>query len=157
VVLTYVLDTSVISALHRNYYCTRFVTLWERFDAMLADGKFTSTREAFRELEDLGRESLDWAKNNAGLFTTPDAKEGAFVAGIYAVTHFQANIEKQKILRGGRNADPFLIARAASLGATVVSMEQYKPHAVKIPNICEHFSVLCLDLRGFMEEENWVF
>lgn len=124
---------------------------------MVADGKFTSTKEAFRELEDRGGESFDWAKDNAGLFATPDAKEGAFVAAIYAVAHFQANMEKQKILRGGRNADSFLIARAASLGATVVSMEQYKPQAAKIPNICEHFNVLCLDLRGFMEEENWVF
>jgi len=95
----------VISALHRNYYRTRFVTLWERFDAMVADGKFTSTKEAFRELEDRGGESFDWAKGNAGLFATPDAKEGAFVAAIYAVAHFQANMEKQKILRGGRNAD----------------------------------------------------
>ncbi|MHB8252835.1 MAG: DUF4411 family protein [Acidiferrobacter sp.] len=118
--LIYVVDTSVISALHRNYYRTRFVTLWERFDTMVTDGKFPSTREAFRELEDLGGEGFDWAQNNTGLFTTPDAKEGAFVANIYTVTHFQANIERQKILRGGRNADPFLIARAASLGATVL-------------------------------------
>jgi hypothetical protein len=153
----YVVDTSVISALHRNYYRTRFVTLWERFDAMVADGKFTSTREAFRELEDLGGDGLDWAQKNVGLFTTPNAKEGAFVASIYAVEHFQANIEKQKILRGGRNADPFLIARAASLGATVLTMEQFKRNAAKIPNICQHFKVPCLDLREFMEKEDWVF
>jgi hypothetical protein len=69
----YVVDTSIISALHRNYYRTRFVTLWERFDAMVADGKFTSTREAFRELEDLGGDGLDWAQKNVGLFTTPNA------------------------------------------------------------------------------------
>lgn len=153
----YVIDTSVISMLHRNYYRTRFVSLWERFDTMVTNGKFTSTREALRELEDIGGEGFDWAQNNSGLFTTPNAKEGAFVASIYAVEHFQANIEKQKILRGGRNADPFLIARAASLNATVLSMEQFKPHAAKIPNICEHFAVPCLDLRGFMEKEDWVF
>jgi hypothetical protein len=79
------------------------------------------------------------------------------VASIYAVEHFQANIEKQKILRGGRNADPFLIARAASLGATVLTMEQFKRNAAKIPNICQHFKVPCLDLREFMEKEDWVF
>jgi len=124
---------------------------------MVADGKFTSTKEAFRELEDIGGESLDWAWNNIDLFTTPDAKEGAIVASIYAINHFQANIEKQKLLRGGRNADPFLIARAASLGATVLSMEQFKSNAAKIPNICKHFKVPCLDLRAFMEKEDWVF
>ena len=124
---------------------------------MVADGRFTSTREAFRELEDWGGEGLEWAKLNPSLFVIPDAREGAFVAGIYAVRHFQSNIEKQKILRGGRNADPFLIARAASVGATVLTMEQHKPNAAKIPNICTHFKIPCLDLRGFMEKEDWVF
>lgn len=153
----YVLDTSVISALHRNYYRSRFVSLWELFDGMVSEGRFTSTLEALRELEDLGGDAFAWADANRGLFCTPDAKEGAVVARIYAVKHFQANMEKQKILKGGRNADPFLIARAASLGATLVTMEQLKPHAAKIPNICDHFKVKCLDLRGFMEQENWLF
>jgi len=29
-------------------------------------------------------------------------------------------------------------------------MEQFKPNGAKIPNICQHFGVSCLDLRGFM-------
>lgn len=153
----YVLDTSVISALHRNYYRSRFVSLWKAFDAMLVEGRFTSTREALRELEDIGGEPLDWATTNQSLFTTPDANEGAFVASIYAVEHFQANIERQKVLQGGRNADPFLIARAAAIKGTVVTMEQLKPNAAKIPNICQHFEVPCVDLRGFMEKEDWIF
>jgi hypothetical protein len=124
---------------------------------MVEDGGFTSTREAYRELADHGGDSFDWAKFNQRLFVTPNAKEGAFVAEIYAVKHFQANIEQQKILRGGKNADPFLIARAATTGATVLTMEQLKPNAAKIPNICKHFGVQCVDLRQFMEKEGWVF
>jgi predicted nucleic acid-binding protein len=153
----YVLDTSVISALHRNYYRSRFVSLWKAFDDMLGAGKFTSTREALRELEDLGGDPLDWANANPDLFVVPDAQEGLFVSRIYAVEHFQANIERQKVLTGGRNADPFLIARAASIGGTVVTMEQLRPNAAKIPNICEHFEVPYLDLQRFMEKEDWVF
>lgn len=153
----YVLDTSVISSLHRNYYRPHFVSLWKAFDGMVADGKFTSTREALRELEDLGGEALEWANANADLFAMPGAKEAAFVGDIYKVKHFQANIERQKILQGGRNADPFLIARAAVISGTVVTMEQFKKSAAKIPNICHHFEVPCLDLRGFMAKENWVF
>lgn len=153
----YVIDTSVISALHRNYYRKHFVTLWDRFDEMVDEGMFTSTRESYRELDDGGGESFEWAQQNTGLFVTPNANEGSFVANIYAVPHFQANIEKQKILKGGKNADPFLIARAASIGATVLTMEQLKPHAAKIPNICDHFKVPCVDLRQFMEMEKWIF
>lgn len=154
----YVLDTNVISALHRNYYRKRFVSLWTQFDHLVANGKITSTREAYHELHDgVAGDDTEWANTNATLFAVPDAKEAAFVAQIYSVAHFQANIEKQKLIRGGRNADAFIVARAHSLGATVVTMERLKPHAVKIPNICDHFEVPYLDLEGFMEKEGWVF
>lgn len=154
----YVLDTNVISALHKNYYRKRFVSLWNEFDQLVADGMITSTREAYHELHDgVAGADTEWAKTNSALFATPDAKEASFVAQIYSVAHFQANIEKQKLIRGGRNADAFIVARAYAIGGTVVTMEHFKPNAVKIPNICDHFNVLCLDLEGFMEKEGWVF
>lgn len=131
--------------------------MWKRFDELVAKKGFVSTREALRELEDLGGSSYDWALENASLFTIPDAKEGAFVATIYAVPHFQANMERQKVLRGGRNADPFLIARAAVTGSTVLTMEQFKDNAAKIPSICKHFGVACVDPEEFMQKENWIF
>jgi predicted nucleic acid-binding protein len=153
----YVLDTNVISYLHKHYFRSRFVSLWKNFDELVATGKVTSTREAYNELLDGAGPDTDWAKANAQLFTTPNAKEGAFVAKIYAVPHFQANIEKQKIIRGGRNADAFIIARAFAVGGTVVTKEKLKPNAVNIPNICAHFKVPCLDLESFMEKEDWTF
>lgn len=154
----YALDTSVISTLHKNFYRRTFKSLWEAFDAMVAAGQFTSTREVLRELEDsaVGTDH-DWAKANQGLFVTPDTAEGAFIAGIFAVPHFQANFSQQKLIKGGKNADPFLIARAAVTGATVLTMEQFKPNAAKIPNICDHFGVPCVDLEQFMVDEGWVF
>ena len=155
--MTYVIDTSAVSALHKNFYRNRFPSLWKRFDKMVAEGRFTSCREASRELEDLGGTAYDWARANSALFVTPDAKEGAFVAQIYRVKHFQANIERQKLLKGGKCADPFLIARAHCIGGTVLTMEKLKPHAAKIPNICEHFKVECVDLEKFMEIEGWEF
>ena len=154
----YVLDTGVISNLHKNYYRKRFVSLWKEFDQLVADGKITSTREVFHELgEGSPAADLEWAKANAKLFVTPNAKEGAFVAKIYAVAHFQANIEKQKLYKGGRNADAFVVARAYATGGTVVTAERLKPNAVKVPNICAHFKIPWLDLEGFMEREGWEF
>lgn len=91
----YVLDTNVISNLHKNYYRKRFVSLWRAFDQLVADGNITSTREVFRELHDgVPGADTEWADANAKLFTTPGAVDGAFVGQIYSVAHFQANIEK---------------------------------------------------------------
>ena len=66
----------------------------------------------------------DWAKANKELFPTPTADEGAFIARIFAVRHFQQVIEQKKLLKGGKNADPFIVARAAVIGGTVVTMEK---------------------------------
>jgi hypothetical protein len=70
---------------------------------------------------------------------------------------FSANIEQQKLLKGGRNADPFVIAKAATDGKTVVTMELLKANAAKIPNICKHFQIPCMTLEQFMEAEGWEF
>jgi hypothetical protein len=156
--MSYVFDTSPLSVLFKNYYRRTFRSLWERFDQLVAEGRIVSTREAGREVGDLSDGPLrDWAVANPDIFAMPVAAEGAFVAEIYRVHHFQQNIEQQKILNGGKNADPFIIAKARVEDRTVVTMEQLRPHAVKIPNICEHFGVKWLSLEGFMEAEGWEF
>lgn len=106
--MSYVFDNSPLSALFRNYYRKNFPSLWQRFDRLVDDGRLVSTREVFREIEDGPIESLlEWAKQNRELFATPTAEEGAFVAKTYAVPWFQQNIEKKKLLRGGKVAAAF--------------------------------------------------
>ena len=155
--MTYVFDTTPFVTLFRNFYKSRFPTLWGLFDARIESGEITSTREVFRELEEQDDTLLAWARAHRDVFVTPDAAEGAFVAQIYAVPHFQQNIEKQKLLKGGKNADAFVTARAAVLQGCVVMLEKRTPNAAKIPNICDHFGIQCLTLEEFMEAENWSF
>lgn len=156
--MSYVFDNSPLTALFKNYYRKTFRTLWERFDALVADGSIVSVREALREIEDGAPDNLvEWSKENSALFAVPTGPEGAFVGQIYAVEHFQQNIEVQKLVRGGRNADPFVIAKAAVEGRTVVTMERLKPNASRIPNICAYFGVRCMHLEDFMVAEGWVF
>ncbi|MEO3427719.1 PIN domain-containing protein [Pelagibius sp. CAU 1746] len=156
--MSYVFDTSAFSPLFRNFYRGRFPSLWREYDELVADGRIVSTREVHREIEDGPIESLrGWANENMNLFPPPTAAQGAFVGEIYRVPHFQQNIELQKILKGGKNADPFVIARAQVDERTVVTSEALRPNASKIPNICEHFGINWLTLEGFMEAEDWEF
>lgn len=156
--MTYVFDSSALSALFRNYYRDVFRSLWLGFDRLVADNRILSTREALREIEDGPLEDLRaWGKANQPLFATPTAAEGAFVARIYEVPHFQHNIEMRKLLSGGKLADPFIIARASVIDARVVTTEKLKPGGAKIPNICEHFEIDCLTLERFMQAEGWSF
>jgi hypothetical protein len=154
----YVFDTSPFSTLFKNYYRSRFPSLWKLFDEMIADGRIVSTREVGREIADGPSEAARlWAVDNQTIFTMPTADEGAFVGRIFAVPQFQQNIEQQKLLKGGKLADPFVVAKAAVMGFTLVTVEKFKENSAKIPNICEYFDVPCFDLEKFMEEEGWTF
>lgn len=156
--MSYIFDNGPLSSLFRNYYRKTFKSLWECFDKLVTDGSILSTREVLREIQDCSLDNLrDWAGNNHHLFETPTAAEGEFVGRIYAVPHFQQNIEQQKLLKGGKIADPFVIAKAAIDGRAVVTMEKFKENGTKIPNICRHFGVECLSLEEFMEREKWEF
>lgn len=156
--MTYVFDTAPLWTLFQNFYPRRFPTLWQNFNELIGSGQIVSTREVGREIDNCPVERLrDWAENNGEVFTIPTAAEGAFVGQIYAVPHFQQNIERQKLLKGGVLADPFVVAKASVVGGTVVTMEQYKDNSAKIPSICRHFGVSCLSLEDFMEAEEWTF
>lgn len=156
--MIYVFDTSPLSELFKSFYRSRFPTLWQHFDEIVSEGRLVSTREVMREVEDGPIEAArTWCDDNKEIFTTPNAAEAEFIGRIYAVRRFQQNIEQRKMLRGGRNADPFVIARAAICEGTVVTLEKEKPNAAKIPNICTHFKLPCLSLEEFMEAENWQF
>jgi len=153
----YVFDNSPISRLHRSFYRSRFPTLWAQFDELIVDGTIISTREVRRELEQYSRIEDGWLRDNGYIFTTPTAAEAEFIAQIYRVEHFQQNIELKKIQKGGLNADPFVIAKAATEERTVVTLESEPPNGAKIPNICRHFDIPCIGLEEFMEVENWEF
>src|SRR5690349_21268333 len=99
-----------------NYYPDRFPSFWKHISA-LADGKqLVSVSEVSKELDHKNTRDflLDWVKVRQGLFTTPTTAETSFVAGIFAVTRFQALVKPKNRLKGSPVADPWVIARARS-------------------------------------------
>ena len=156
--MSYVFDASAFSQLFRSYYRGRFSTLWDQFDELVANDRTTSTREVRREIEQHSIEALrNWVNGNSELFPKPDVAEANFVRRIFDVQHFWQVIERRKLLTGGLNADPFIIARASVLDGTVVTIEANRPNGARIPNICGHFGISWLSLERFMETENWIF
>jgi len=156
--MIYVFDSDALINLFKHYYPERFPTLWEKFNALISRGEFISVREVFNEIGSKEDSLAIWAKEQKNrLFLEPTIEEFQFVGEIFKVRHFQAMIRKQKILKGKPVADPFVIARAKVSDACVVTQEKTAENAAKIPNVCEHFEVPCINLEEFMERENWTF
>jgi len=156
--MIYVFDTSSIRSL-QHFYPSVFKTIWNGLDGLVQQQNLISTREVWNELErqNVSTDVLAWAKQNKQIFTTPNAAELQFVAQILQFKHFQSLIGEQQRLKGTPVADPFVIACAKIAGGTVVTEEQFKENAAKIPNVCAHFKVPCIDLEKFMQQQGWAF
>ncbi len=153
----HVFDTNSIRVLG-NYYPQRFPSFWRQFNHAADGGIIVSAREVYNELERQVTGWLwDWIKTRRGLFPAPTPEEQAFVGEIFRVRHFQALVGNTQRLTGLPVADPFVIAAARIRGGCVVTEEVKKPNAAKVPNVCEHFGIECLNVEGFLEQNGWEF
>lgn len=155
----YVFDTNSLSVILKHYYPERFPSLWIKLDEKLTNRDIKLVRESYNEIMKLNANDrpAQWAQENRRLFSTPSTEELEFVNEIFKIAHFQQLIEKRKILSGRPAADPFVIAKAKCENAIVVTEETYKENAAKIPNVCKHFEIECINLEEFMQKENWQF
>jgi len=160
--MIYVFDSDTLINLFRYYYTDRFPSLWENFDALVLKHRIISVREVKNELAGHGDRLSTWVRDHGEIFLTPTIDELTFVAEIFKVRHFRMLIRKKERLQGKPVADPFVIAKARALEEAlergcVVTQEAKKPNAARIPNVCKHFGIPCLDLEAFMENEKWRF
>jgi hypothetical protein len=156
--MTFVFDTGAFIVL-KNYYPTTFTTLWGRIEVLAGNGMLISVREVFNELHNYNDADFiqDWAKQHKTIFAKPSNDELLVVQQILAIPHFQTLVSTKAILKGTPVADPFVVAAGKVKGATVVTQEGLKPNAAKIPNVCQHFAVPCINLETFMAQQGWTF
>lgn len=156
--MIYVFDTSAFIVL-KHFYPNTFRSLWTGLDQLIEQGNLISVREVFNELHAYNDADFiqDWAKQRQDIFTKPSNQELAFVQQIFAIPHFQNLIGAKAMLKGTPVADPFVIAAAHVRQGAVVTQEQLKPNAAKIPNVCKHFGIHCHNLETFLSQQGWSF
>jgi predicted nucleic acid-binding protein len=143
----YLFDANVFIEAKNRYYafdiCPGF---WEWMDFIVTRGEVFSIGMVCDELAKGNDELAEWAKTRKGadwfLDVSDQATQKAFAAiaaGVQGEPFKDA--AKMKFLSG---ADPWLVAKAVNLGATVVTHETHDALAKKrvpLPNICEKWNV----------------
>lgn len=157
--MIYVFDSNSLSNILNHYYPDRFPSFWKKYDAMVQQGNIVSVREVRFELtskfDDETIERL--MTQNKNFFLAPTAEGLGFITQIYSVAHFQQNLDRKKLLQGGYFADPLIIAKAWKEKGLVITEEEFKEHAVRVPNMFKHFNIPCESLEGFQKKEDWKF
>ena len=164
--MIYVFDTSSLITAFNNLQQDIFPTFWKKFFACIDNGKIISVREALHEVSDCGDRLSEWAKTvkgTGGFFSPPSDEELLIVGEIFQKKENQALISKQKRLKGGLVADPFVIAKAKHISGCVVTEDGFnrkgniKENAIKIAPVCMKIGVDCVNFDGFMRREKWKF
>jgi hypothetical protein len=100
---------------------------------------------------------LQWVDRNKHIFTPPTRDEMQLVSKIFLIPHFRQLIGSKQLKVGMPVADPWIIARAHVLDGCVVTEEAIKPNAAKLPNVCEHFGISCVNLQSSLVKIGWQF
>ena len=154
--MLYSIDTSSLIEAWRQFPPEFVRTLWEeRFPALIQMGDLRATREVRVELERHSSELVEWALDDeqADLFVEVDEEIQKIVTEILG-SH--PRLIDPETLRSG--ADPFVIGLARCDGAAVVTEEKPSRDPAnnpKIPDVCAHYDVRCIDIRDLIREENW--
>lgn len=111
----------------------------------------------YNELLEDQDDLVGWAQEckKTGMFIDPDAVVQQALQGVctYVITRYPDNQPRRRFLD---RADPWIIAHAITQGGTVVTHEQKNPeksNKVKIPNVCEHFNVRCINVYQMLREQ----
>lgn len=163
----YVLDAGFF-VVTRNYYPDTFPTFWQRMEQAVDSEIISSVREVRKELENYGGEQaylLEWMKTYKHIFTQPTPEEQNSLREMFLRSDYRGLVDEKKILKGGDVADPFVIAKARVLKASVVTNEGPAKRdkngnmqgSLKIPDVCQQFDVPCLSPKEFMSQEGWKF
>ena len=160
--MRYLLDTGFFIR-SRYYYPQNFPSFWEKMGNAVMGGIVSSTREVRNELERYGgpqEHLLAWMKKNRQIFTTPNNDELEKVRQIFANKKFQRLLSNKAKNSGYPLADPFVIAKAWTVGCCVVTAEMPAiPNSskIKIPDVCDYFGVAWASPEQFMQQQNWIF
>ncbi|MCC6222493.1 MAG: DUF4411 family protein [Thermoleophilia bacterium] len=153
--MTYSIDTSaILDGWVRHYPIDVFPRLWANLDSLIRENRLWASGEVIRELAAKDDDVFGWAKQRLQLIVELDEDVQAATSEILAV--FQTMVDTMK---GRSRADPFVIAVARVRGCTVVTGEKNTGtrDRPRIPLVCQHFGVPCIDLLGLIRAERWRF
>lgn len=154
--MRYLLDSNTYIQAKIQYYDMGFCPgYWDWLDAKFAAGEVGSIEFIGKELKDGNDDLAGWAKSRSGHFIKHDDEvtQDAFseIVNYVMTQNFDPGNRDTFLAKG----DPWLIAKAKTLGATLVTQEAtLSPHTrkVKIPNICVHFGVRCITTFDMLRE-----
>lgn len=128
---------------------------WDWLDRQFALGTIASVDMIGRELKEGNDELANWVRERPDHFISNDDEltQTLFADIVQFVMEGDYNPGNRDNFLA--KADPWIIAKAKAIGASVVTHEVVaaaNTRKVKVPNICQQFEVPCLNTFRFLRE-----
>ncbi|MBR3355085.1 MAG: DUF4411 family protein [Oscillospiraceae bacterium] len=162
---TFLLDSNIFITPHRVYYPFDFAQgFWEQLENALKLDNVIILDVVVSEVSKLEDELSTWIGGIED-FESISVKSASFVVNYGKVLSYVQNcgFYREEALRnwaGGDIADPWLVAVAMEIGATIITEEtsaggltvKNKSRNAKIPDVANHFGIKCENLFYFMRQ-----
>jgi hypothetical protein len=146
----YCLDAGVfINSWIKHYPIDVFPSVWECLDELLKSGIAFVPREVYEEVERGGDDVHEWLSKRRSAVVEPDEP---VILLVKQIMKDHGRLCHGKPGRSG--ADPFVIAHAKVVGASVVTEESIskKPIDPKIPDVCNALGIPVMNTVSLLRE-----
>ena len=162
---TYIFDNNIIVSIgQRHYPQDLFASFWEDLGelmddntVLLSDGVLSELSSKLNQPDEDRNEWRKWWINRKASVEEENHQESyaKVVTSCQTDINYRGNCQQSSVDRFLSGADPFLIAIAKDLSATIVSDES--GGSLKIPTISNLVEVRCISLIDFLREMKFSF
>lgn len=151
----FILDTNILRPFFQFYTPYEyFPEIWSGMWDILDQNKLLSVTAVKTELDkQIPTHSIwiEWKNDHNDIFLELTPEESVFLETIFTVERFR--LTDGEIAQNKTMADPYLVAKAKCMSGCVVTDEKPDgPAGRKIPDICRHFDVQCINRIEFIRK-----
>ena len=160
----YVIDTSSLIELMRTNPIDIYVTVWEKLEKLVNEGRLVAPIYVLDEIHRMDDELKVWANRHRRMFKPLSEAQIKTVSKVLVDFPGLSNSDKE-----GQVADPFVIAVALEKGKKaiedfdgqleriVITEEKIRGDKHRIPLACQHYKIKCMGIHEMFREEGWKF
>jgi len=158
----YIMDTSSLVELNRHNPIDVFPSVWNNLESLSKKGLLVAPYEVLSEVKERDDELASWAKRNDNIFRHPTKKQIEILKDI--LRNYPALVKEDRRY----DADAWVVALAVDMVTgsqqtliqikrIVVTEEKLRGDKIRIPYVCQKYSIESIGIIEMFRIEGWKF
>jgi len=156
----YIIDSSSLIGLNKGNPIDVYPSVWQKLESLINRGSLLAPKEVLFEIMDGDDQLASWAKHHRKLFVEPTPKQLEILKSI--LKDYPSLVKEHR----KHDADAWVIALTIEMAAQkslltikriVVTEEKLRGNQVKIPFVCQKYSIEAIDIIDMFRLEGWKF